>query len=227
MVSKRLTAFWAFVDLWLLAAGVLSLVMSLVWRAPNLMLNFTLSNADLLAGTILGIFLLVTFAISIFAIVQRNHVTLGLVILNWTLIADAIAVLVIGSMIWFFSLQQRNNYFKIFQAQSDSTRLAIQDKFQCCGYFLQNASDVVYGGFCANQTFVNTLVNPNNTDQFRCVGPITAFTDFTLNNVFTTIYGYMAILILLFLASLCIIHQRLEAERFKKIDSKRGGKGFV
>lgn len=47
MVSKRIMAFYGFVDLWLLAAGLLSLIMSLVWRAPNLMLNFTLSNSDL------------------------------------------------------------------------------------------------------------------------------------------------------------------------------------
>lgn len=47
MVSKRIMAFYGFVDLWLLAAGLLSLIMSLLWRAPNLMLNFTLSNSDL------------------------------------------------------------------------------------------------------------------------------------------------------------------------------------
>jgi hypothetical protein len=222
-----LMAFWAFVDVWLLAAGVLSVVMSLVWRAPNLMLNFTISDADLTAGTVLGVFLLVTFALSVFAIVQKNHVTIGLVLLNWVLIMDAIAVVVIGSFIWFYSLQQRNNYFKIFEGAGDSVRSQIQDKFQCCGYFTPNDT-VTFLGFCANQTFIDTnLVNPNDTDAHRCVRPITAFTDFTLNNIFTTIYGYMAILICLFLASLCVIQQRNETERFRKIDAKRGGRGFV
>ena len=47
MVSKRVLAFYGFVDLWLLAAGILSIVMSFVWRAPNLMINFTLSNSAL------------------------------------------------------------------------------------------------------------------------------------------------------------------------------------
>lgn len=47
MVSKRVMAFYGFVDLWLLAAGILSVVMSFVWRAPNLMLNFTISSSDL------------------------------------------------------------------------------------------------------------------------------------------------------------------------------------
>jgi hypothetical protein len=154
MVSKRVMAFYGFVDLWLLAAGILALVMSLVWRAPNLMLNFTLSSSDLTgmlgdliltrcaadppqAGTVLGIMLLVTFMISIFAIAQRNHVTSGLVFLNWVLIGDAIAVLVIGSIIWFYSLRQRNNYHELFQASSPQTRIAIQDKVRPNGCFYQ------------------------------------------------------------------------------------------
>ena len=40
--------------------------------------------------------LLMTFGLSIFAIVQRNHVTIGLVLLNWMLIADSIAIVVVG-----------------------------------------------------------------------------------------------------------------------------------
>lgn len=226
MVSKRIMAFYGFVVLWLLAAGLLSLIMSLVWRAPNLMLNFTLSPSDLTAGTALGIMLLITFVISLFAVAQRNHVTAGLVFLNWTLIADAIAVLVIGTMLWFFSLRQRAEYAVVFHAQTPAVRQQIQDMFHCCGYFLTNETDLAMGGFCANTTFVSAL-DPKGNGTGTCVGPITAFTDFTLNNVFTTIYGFMAILIALFLASLMIISQRNESERFKKIDAKRGGKGFV
>ncbi|KAI0340668.1 hypothetical protein BDW22DRAFT_391989 [Trametopsis cervina] len=228
MVSKRVLGFYAFVDAWLVAAAALSIAMSVVWRSPNLMINFTFaySGMDLTAGLVLGIMLLLTFFTSVFAVVQKNHVTLGLVILNWTLIADAIAVVVIGSMIWFYSLHQRNNYFDVFKAASAQTRIDIQDKFSCCGYFAVNDIVETSAGFCSNSTNVG-LVNTNNTDMFRCVGPITGFTDFTLNNIFTTIYGYMAILIALFLASLCVIHQRNEAERFRKIDAKRGGRGFV
>jgi hypothetical protein len=37
----------------------------------------------------------------------------------------------------------------------------------------------------------------------------------------------MAIVLSLFLASMCVIKRRQEEERFKRIDSKRGGRGFV
>ncbi|THH26787.1 hypothetical protein EUX98_g7408 [Antrodiella citrinella] len=225
MVSKALMGCWAFVDVFLLAAGVLSLVMSLVWREPNLLLNFTLSNTDLTAGTILGIFLLVTFVISIIAIVQRNHITIGLVLLNWTLFLDFIVIMVVGTYIWFFTLQERNNYFERFKATTPDIRVQLQDHFKCCGYFLPNDT-VEFTGFCSSQSFVNSMFNASNLDQFRCVGPITGFADMTLNNIFSTVYGFMAIIILLFLASVCVINKRLEAERFKRIDSKRG-KSFV
>lgn len=226
MMSKHVMAFYGFVDLWLLAAGILSVVMSFVWRAPNLMLNFTISSSDLTAGLVLGIMLLVTFFISIFAIAQRNHVTSGLVFLNWVLIADAIAILVIGSFIWFWSVRQRANYFGVWKVQSLDTQRAIQDKFKCCGWMMPNDS-LAFGGFCQDAAFTQSLFNATATDTHACVGPVTGFTDFTLNNIFSTIYGYMAIVIALFLASLCIIHQRNESERFKRIDAKRGGKGFV
>ena len=75
-----------------------------------------------------GIFFLLTFVLSIGAIVQKNHVTVGLVLLNWMLVVDAIVILVVGTMIWFFSLQQRNNYFKVFNSVSRDTRIQIQDK---------------------------------------------------------------------------------------------------
>jgi hypothetical protein len=220
MVSKKLMGVWAFFDFALLAAGAVSIALSIVWRAPNLMLNMVLSNADLTAGTVLGVTLLVTFAISIGAIVQRNHVTIGLVILNWVLILDALGIIVIGSFVWFFTLKERNNFHEAFSQQSTQNMIAIQDQLKCCGYF--NTSDLltVGGNVCTSQAASNQL---NTT----CVGPITSFADTTLNDIFTTVYGFMAVVICLFLTSLCVIKKRQEDERFKKIDAKRGGRGFV
>ncbi|KAI8998879.1 tetraspanin [Trametes punicea] len=227
MPSKRLMGAFAFVDICLLAAGVILIVFSEVWRMPNLMLNFTLSNEMLNGGLVLGIFFLLTFVLSIGAVVQKNHVTLGFVLLNWMLIADAVVDIVVGSIVWFFTLGERAHYFQVYNSLSRDTRIEIQDKFSCCGYFTPNDTVEIGGSFCVNQTFVNSLVDPNNTDTFRCVAPLTKFTDFTLNNIFTTIYGFMAIIVALFLASMCVIKRRQEEERFKKIDAKRGGRGFV
>ena len=86
-------------------------------------------------GLVAGIFFLATWVFSIGAIVQKNHVTMGLILLNWVLIVDALAVLVIGTILWFFSLRQRNEYHVAFQAASAQTRIAIQNKVSpTCGH---------------------------------------------------------------------------------------------
>ena len=58
-------------------------------------------------------------------------------------------------------------------------------QFSCCGWFTPNDTVTLGGSFCTNLTFANSLVNPNDTDAHRCVGPITKSADYTLNNVFT------------------------------------------
>lgn len=159
----------------------------------------------IVAGLALGICLLVTWAASVGAIVQPNHVTKPLMALNWLLLLDGIGVLVVGTFVWFYTLEERANYHEVFSQQSDATRLAIQNALKCCGYF--NASDLVViqaGSFCDNSTFVN---GANNASSNFCVTPITAKADYTLNNIFTSIYGFMAIIILLFLATLCVINK--------------------
>ncbi|KAJ6606571.1 tetraspanin Pls1 family [Mycena vulgaris] len=227
MVSKGLMGAWAFIDFLLLAAGGMSIALSIVWRAPNILMNMALSSDFLTAGMVMGIALSATFLVSIGAVVQRNHITVGFVILNWFLILDAILVTVVGTIIWFFSLRQRNEFSVKWQALSAPQRITLQDQFHCCGYF--NATDrpeILAGTFCANETFTQDLAAKNVSTTF-CVSPITAFTDYALENTFTTIYGFMAVVLSLLVASLCVIKKRQEEERFKKIDAKRGGRGFV
>jgi hypothetical protein len=144
MVSRKLLGIWAFLDVCLLAAGGVTIAFSMVWRQPNVLVNMVFSNADLtgnvlafrqlascslhsIAGLVLGIALLITFVISIGAIIQPNHVTVGLVMLNWLLVIDAIAVIVVGGFIWFYTLQERSNFQKVFDALSVADRIFVQD----------------------------------------------------------------------------------------------------
>jgi len=209
---------WSFLDLCLLAAGAIMIAFSIIWRAPDLLRDLIISDLDLTIGLVLGIAFISTFVISIGAIIQRNHITIGLVILNWALVGCGIADVVIGSIIWFFTLQERANFHQVLQNADTSTRQQVQDLLSCCGYF--NSTDLgVNAGFCSDPTFAAA--------QTPCVTPFTAHADYTLNNIFTTIYGFMSILVCLFLATICVINKRLEVERFRKIDAKRGGRGFV
>jgi len=224
-MSKYLHGFYGFFTFGIAVAGVISILFSFLWRRSELLLNMTFSNADLTAGLVMGIALLLTSFLSVGAIIQRNHVTMGLVVLNWVLIADAVIVLSIGSFVWFYTLRERNEFHVQYANLQPSQRITIQDQFNCCGYF--NASDLIQigGNFCQNSTFANAL-NATDTSNF-CVTPVTNYADVSLNHVFSTTYGFMAGLIGLFLSSLCVIKVRQEIERFRRIDAKRGGRGFV
>ncbi|KAI9568942.1 hypothetical protein HD554DRAFT_2094039 [Boletus coccyginus] len=218
MVSKRLMLAWSFFDMCLLIAGILTLVLSFVWRQPNLLLNLTFSNFDLTGGTVLGAIFLATFLSSQILIAMRG--TRPLVALNWLLLVNGIAILIVATYIWVSTLYERNNYHGVFGMQSDATKISIQDTFMCCGYFDAN-DEVAFGGtFCPNATAAMAA------NSF-CVTPITKFADTTLNDVFSTMYGFMAIVIGLFLTNMCVIKKRQEEERFERINAKRGGNGFV
>lgn len=80
------------------------------------------------AGLALGSMFLATFVFSIVAIAQPNHIILPLALLNWALIADALAVVVIGTMIWWATLQERNNFNEAFEKTSTDVRLIIQNQ---------------------------------------------------------------------------------------------------
>jgi hypothetical protein len=223
MPSKQLMGTWIFLDFCLLLAGVLSLVFSIVWQSQDTVRNIIINKMDLTAGLILGIMLIGSFLLSIPCIIQRNHIVLPLQLFKWLLFLDGVAIFAVGTSIWFFTLTFRNGYHEALEQAGNGTILQIQNALQCCGYF--NSSDlVVIGGFCANEAFVTGTIN--STQNF-CVTALTNDADFTLNNIFSSVYGFMAIVIGLGMATWCVINKRLEEERFKRIDAKRGGRGFV
>ena len=117
---------------------------------------------------------------------------------------DGIAVFVIGTVIWHYSLTQRANFHEVVSKLDNNTIIQLQDRLKCCGYFNSTDLAVVGGNFCANSTFVE--VTNNATSNF-CVGPLTSYTDYTLNNLFTSVYGFMAIVISLILLTLCVINE--------------------
>jgi len=230
MVSRKLMGFWALMDVVLLGAGGLAVAMSIIWRSEDLLRNMVLTSSYLTMGLVLGIALLATFVLSIGAIVQANHVTIGLVILNYMLLLDSVIILVIGTVVWMASLTQRDAFHKVWTGMSVDNRIFIQDKFSCCGYFNASDSAEVGGSFCTQTQvdFLNALDLRNDDNaHFFCVKPVTAYTDYALENTFSAIYAFMVPVMGLLLASICVIYKRKEDERFKKIDAKRGGRGFV
>jgi len=211
-------AIWGTFDFFLLAAGGVAIAFSILWKAPDVFRNLILTETELTVGMVLGILYAVTFVISVGAIIQRNHVTIGLVILNWLLILDTVFSIVFGSVLWARTLQEENNFEKVWVAAPAETRITLQDEWKCCGY--RNFTDAEIGG-----TECSTVATANAT--FGCMNLFISKADLMLNQTFTTVYGFTAITTTLFIATLCVMKKRQETERFRRIDAKRGGRGFV
>jgi len=218
MVSMVLMALWGTFDFFLLAAGGVMIAFSILWKAPDVFRNLVLTNMDLTLGMVLGILYAVTFVISVGAIVQRNHVTIGLVILNWLLIIDTTFTVLFAAVLWFPTLQEEDNFEKVWIATSVQTRLTLQDEWDCCGY--RNGTNIEFGGtVCPTFNVANATIG--------CMNQFTGLADTLLNETFTTVWGFTAITTCLFIATLCVMKKRQETERFRRIDAKRGGRGFV
>jgi hypothetical protein len=216
MPSKQLYSVWAVLDLMLLAAGGITIAFSVIWQAPDVLRNLVVSNTMLTAGLVLGIAFCIAVVFSIGGVVQPNHVTLGLTIFNYVLMVVSIITITVGSSIWFWTLRETENFTLLWLGLEPEKQGVVQDALRCCGW-LDKTDSFFNQGFCAAPP----------ADVKGCFGPLLAFADNTLMNVFTTIYGFMAILVALILANMCVINKRLERERFRKIDAKRGGRGFV
>jgi hypothetical protein len=218
MVSMVLMAVWGGLDFFLLAAGGVMIAFSTLWKAPDVFRSLVLTEMDLTVGMVLGILYAVTFVISVGAVVQRNHVTIGLVIVNWLLLIDTIFTVIFASVLWFRTLQEQDNFEKVWVGAPAQSRLTLQDAWKCCGY--RNGTNMEIGGaVCSNLQAANATIG--------CMNQFTSQADSLLSDAFTTIYGFTTVTTCLFIATLCVMKKREETERFRRIDAKRGGRGFV
>ena len=58
-----------------------------------------------------------------------------------------------------------------------------------------------------------------------CVGPLNSFGNTFVDNIFTAVFGMVAIQALLVVAIAALLKDRKERERYRHIDEKRGARG--
>ncbi|WVQ79894.1 hypothetical protein IAT38_001994 [Cryptococcus sp. DSM 104549] len=223
---RKLLIVWFFLDFLLLAAGVLSIVAAIMFANPgHLILNLIAQKVDFKIGLGLGATYLLGNLISIPAFTSNYEKPMMLKKFNWYLLVLSAITLAFGSIFWLLSLEQISTFLAVWTAQSAAAQQAFQDKFSCCGY----TNGTLAGGFTTQAGFCADAVFAAN--QTGCQTTITASTnpgtDFTLENVFSAIYGFELIIWGLLLATVCVINERQLAVRFQRIDEKRGGGGFV
>ncbi|OCF77134.1 hypothetical protein I204_02844 [Kwoniella mangroviensis CBS 8886] len=243
---RKLTIVWSFLDLCLLSAGVLCIVSAILFSQPQhliLALIKTRINFQII-GICLGSTYIFGTLLSLPAILSSVENSRLLMMLNWWLVVLASLTLAFGSHVWMFSLQQISEFFEIWSEQNESAQQTIQDKFSCCGYlevahYLKRQKSESSMPWCSNGTSAGGLTTQLGfctdstfaANQTGCSSKITSAqspgSDYTLENIFTSIYGFEVIIGLFFLATVCVINERNITVRFKRIDEKRGGGGFV
>ncbi|ORX34059.1 hypothetical protein BD324DRAFT_194482 [Kockovaella imperatae] len=223
---KKLVSVWAALDFCLLVAGILIITMSfLLSIGDDVVLKLFFREFDQKLGIALGSTYIFAFVFSIPAIIQSAERGKLLKIQSWLLLSIAVFTLTAGTIVWQFSLGQLNNFSILWAKEDIIVQQAIQDEFSCCGYWNGTTAGLftATGGHCIDTAFAAT--------QPGCQASITSSSppgsDYVLNQLFTSIYGFEAIIGGLFLATLCIINERRLQVRFAMIDSKRGGSGFV
>ncbi|GAA6030960.1 hypothetical protein JCM8097_008957 [Rhodosporidiobolus ruineniae] len=236
--TRKLALTWLALAFLYTASAVVLIAVAQVWRTqstPGQLGKHTLRGLvamemHLTAATALGVALLVVLLLGVLGFVQgwrpgslQRKEAKGLIGFAWALAGTMMTTLVVASILWFYSLRERNNFRKVWLARDGPTQVFLQDKLQCCGYF--NASSA--GLFTQPVDFCAPFGQPgaNATQVQGCVTPIVKFADFFLNNVFTTIYGFTSIQLALFLTTLCLIISRRDDERFRIAWEKHGGVG--
>ncbi|CAG8761520.1 15423_t:CDS:2, partial [Dentiscutata erythropus] len=176
--------------------------------------SVVLSKPSLIGGIIIGIIRVLTFfvgTIGFFAPFKRFH--------NW-LIAQfvciamtSIALLILGAKIWFKTLDERNFFENVWIGWMNGTRARFQDQLNCCGWEYPLSYGVVSRG-CLD------LQQANATMFGGCDNLIIGAGDKISREIFTLLFGFIAIDIITFLAISVLIHARKIVERFRKIEEK-------
>lgn len=170
-------------------------------------LNLVLTSLEFYAALVVGVILCATFFVSVPAFI--THSTGGLTLLNLVLTFDVFAMIFGAATIWWRGLRTRNTFWDVWVKEGEQVQMAIQAKWQCCGYW--DASSMTQTATC----------DPSEALLGPCVDPFTTYADSLLNGVSTFMFclaGFLAAWVAL---NACEIAERNLQERFRRIDEKR------
>ncbi|KAF8950816.1 phospholipid scramblase 1 [Entomortierella lignicola] len=218
-LKKQKYYFFLFLAVYTLT-GIGALVLGRTWlsqaEAGGAPREAVISRVIEQVGTYLGAVVAATAVVGLIggiAPIRFKKFLLTFVIL---IIAVMMAELGLGGVIWFKTLRMRSTYQTQWLTWSDSLRAAFQDMTsvsgygQCCGY-LQN-TNVVLSGLCAD---------PNQ--QFPgCEEKVSAFADGYLRKLFTSLFGFTIVNVVLFVTTVILIQTRNDEERYIRIRRKEG-----
>jgi len=241
---KRWTIILSILDVIFLLAGIFVIVISFIWKGMlsrpvplngEVFLRLAVSELILDAGIVFAGGVFMTVLISLWPLTTKptkdNEATKPVVIYIGSLLITSLITMSIGTTIWFYTLREKAEFLPVWQAQSSTTQVFIQDTLSCCGWFNATTEGLfdsnLQTGFCQDPSSLPVNVDPNV--HIGCEQGFIKKVDYILNNIFSTIYGFMVIQFLMLLAAATVGNLRIQEKRFLRIDYKSLGHkgGFV
>lgn len=185
-------------------------------RAPtaeNVAGNLLLMHTPLDGAIANGALIFFAFVLSLPALsLQKTRGWLKLY--GWAVLVSAIVTLAIGLAIWFSTLKTRSNLRTFWAEESPAVQSLLQQRFACCGYI-----DAATPPFQQDTTCTNALVA---AQMPGCMGPFAAYASQYLDRVFSVIFGFVALDVVILLAVAVLLRDRVEQARFYYSDLKNG-----
>ncbi|EFW99373.1 tetraspanin [Grosmannia clavigera kw1407] len=174
--------------------------------------NLLYTRFPLTAGVVNGIFYFITFVFTIPAVTlpTRGWLKLSGYMVTFT----ALFSLGIGLRIWITTLNTKEAFSPLWNAQTAAVQDLMQTQFQCCGYFNSTSPAFVTDATCSSPAAA-ALVR-------GCASQISSFGNTFVDEIFTAVFGMCGICALLVMATACLLKDRKERERFRYIDEKNG-----
>ena len=132
---------------------------------------------------------------------------------GWAVTGACVALLVVGLKIWYITLDEKNNLLAAWVTTSPNTIQALEEQFNCCGFF--------------NSTSPPFVISPNACPTIDiaatrkgCVLSLQPYADLFLDRLFTTLFGFVGIGTCAILAGAMLVKARTTEARYVRIAEK-------
>lgn len=222
MANKKILSVFIVFNILFLCCGILLITIPVLsrttsskpptirWVAENILLSTTPLTACIVDSII--IFVCIALAIPAFFSPSSKIGKHLLTAHAYLALVAAIYTLGLGLRIWFSTLQSKAGLAPVWNSQIDSTQTLLQKKFNCCGY--QDSANFITDATCSSVVRAAQL-GP-------CQDPFSQYADQFLDVVFTAFFGIAGVDVLLLMSGLCLMKERKEEVRYKRLDRKAG-----